>query len=156
MPFWAFNDRLTLAEVFRLTRRTPGLSARGSFVYGESAGYLPRGTLSEACQLFGIAQDTAKQAVRVCRAFERCVRTHELSFDHHARVANDEDASELLAWAVEHKAEAVFQHAGIPVIGIPISAAKASGWHEPSRNKRTDETRKSSIFGWLVIRIKIL
>jgi len=71
---------------------------------GESTGYLPRGKLDEACKRFGIAYDTAKQAVRVCGAIERCNRLHQLGFAHHMAVANHDDATELLEWAVENNA----------------------------------------------------
>ena len=52
----------------------------------------------EACERFGIAYQTAAQAVRVCKAFERCVRIHLLTFTHHALVANRPDSAELLDW----------------------------------------------------------
>ena len=39
---------------------------------------------------------TAKQAVRVCKAFESCLRRQHLSWHHHKEVANREDAAELL------------------------------------------------------------
>ena len=71
---------------------------------GESSGYLPRGKLDAACEQFGIAYNTAKQATRVCRAIERCTRVHNLTFKHHQEVAGREDAPELLEWAVEGKA----------------------------------------------------
>jgi N6-adenosine-specific RNA methylase IME4 len=66
---------------------------------GEATGYLERGKLDDACRQFGIAYDTAKQAVRVCKAYDqRCRRIH-LSFGHHQLVANRDDAEELLEWA---------------------------------------------------------
>jgi hypothetical protein len=70
----------------------------------ESAGYLPRGKLKEACTRFGIAYDTASQAVRVCKAFESCSRLQLLGFNHHQSVAGDDDAAELLTWASDNKA----------------------------------------------------
>lgn len=66
---------------------------------GESEGYVERGRLAEACERFGIAYDTAAQASRVCAAFESCVRTQDLTFEHHRIVANHPQAVELLAWA---------------------------------------------------------
>ena len=50
---------------------------------------------------FGIAYDTAAQASRVASAFECCVRTQNLSFEHHRIVANDAQSTELLSWAAE-------------------------------------------------------
>lgn len=69
---------------------------------GESSGYLERGKLQSACERFGIAYQTAVQAVRVCKAFESCVRT-QLSYEHHRIVANRPDASELLEWAESNR-----------------------------------------------------
>ncbi len=69
---------------------------------GESSGYIARGRLREACQAFGIAYNTAAQAVRVCKAFESCLR-RQLSWHHHKVTANREDAAELLQWAEERK-----------------------------------------------------
>lgn len=71
---------------------------------GESTGYLPRGKLDEACKRFGIAYDTASQAIRVCKAIESCNRLQQLGFAHHMAVANHEDAIKLLEWAVENEA----------------------------------------------------
>jgi DNA (cytosine-5)-methyltransferase 1 len=72
---------------------------------GESGGYIERGKHREACERFGIAYQTAAQAVRVCRAFpECCMRIQHLTFNHHQLVANREDAVELLEWAAEKKA----------------------------------------------------
>lgn len=71
---------------------------------GESGGYLERGKLDEACERFGVAYDTAKQATRVCRDFERCRRLHNLSFGHHQSVAGHPEAAELLEWASENGA----------------------------------------------------
>ncbi len=66
---------------------------------GESANYIQRGKLDEACERFGIAYDTALQAVRVCKAIESCTRVQDLSFTHHQVIAGREDAPALLAWA---------------------------------------------------------
>lgn len=69
---------------------------------GETSGYIERGKLQEACERFGIEYQTAAQAVRVCKAFpESCGRLQQLSFGHHASVANRPDAAELLEWAAE-------------------------------------------------------
>lgn len=66
---------------------------------GESSGYLPRGKLDQACELFGIAYQTAVQAKRVCGAIESCLRRQHLTFHHHKEVAGRQDASELLELA---------------------------------------------------------
>jgi DNA (cytosine-5)-methyltransferase 1 len=71
---------------------------------GESSGYLERGKLQQVAELFGIAYQTAAQAVSVCRAFESCRRLQHLTFGHHHSVANRPDAPELLEWAAERKA----------------------------------------------------
>lgn len=63
-------------------------------------GYLPRGKYDSA----PIAIESARQAVRVSRAFESCTRVHELGWKHHQEVANRPDAEKLLQWAVERKA----------------------------------------------------
>lgn len=70
---------------------------------GESKGYLPRGKLDQACELFGIAKETAKQATRVCKSLESCLRRHDLSFHHHKEVAGRDDAVELLELAAEKR-----------------------------------------------------
>jgi len=66
---------------------------------GDREGYVERGKLDQACDRFGIAYDTALQASRVSAAFESCVRTQDLSFEHHRIVANHPQAADLLAWA---------------------------------------------------------
>ena len=68
---------------------------------GDREGYVERGKLAEACELFGIAYDTAKQAARVSSAYERCNRIHHLDWTHHNVVANHPQADELLEWAAE-------------------------------------------------------
>lgn len=68
---------------------------------GDREGYVERGKLDQACERFGIAYDTAKQATRVAAAFERCSRLHHLDFGHHQTVANHPQAVELLEWAAE-------------------------------------------------------
>jgi hypothetical protein len=69
---------------------------------GEREGYVERGKHDEACDLFGIAYDTAKQAARVSVAYERCTRVHLLSWKHHQEVANHRESDDLLAWAVSN------------------------------------------------------
>ena len=54
---------------------------------GEGSGYLPRGKLDQACEMFGIAKPTAKQAINVCRKIERDIRISLLPFAHHQLVA---------------------------------------------------------------------
>jgi len=71
---------------------------------GESSGYIERGKLQEACERFKIAYQTAKDAVSVCRAFERSSRNDLLEFHHHRAVTNRPDAPELLEWAAEREA----------------------------------------------------
>ena len=71
---------------------------------GDREGYVERGRLAEACERFGIAYDTAKQATRVAAAFERCSRLHHLDFSHHQAVANHPQAGELLEWAADEGA----------------------------------------------------
>lgn len=71
---------------------------------GEREKYVERGKLAEACERFGIAYETAKQAVRVSAAFERCNRLHQLDWTHHFIAANDPQSCELLAWALENEA----------------------------------------------------
>jgi N6-adenosine-specific RNA methylase IME4 len=67
---------------------------------GDREGYVERGKLAEACERFGIAYDTAAQAVRVAAAFpESCMRIQDLTFNHHQLVANHPQAADLLAWA---------------------------------------------------------
>ena len=71
---------------------------------GESGGYIERGKHKEACERFGIAYQTARNALTVAKAFELSRRRDDLSPQHHAEVANREDAAELLEWAAENKA----------------------------------------------------
>jgi hypothetical protein len=71
---------------------------------GEKKGYLPRGKLDDACQVFGIAYETARKSVQVCRALESGLRRPLLGFHHHKEVANHPEATELLEWAEEKKA----------------------------------------------------
>ena len=71
---------------------------------GETIGYIERGKLQSACERFGIAYQTAKNAVRVCRAYERYLRRDLLTFTHLAIVAHRPDATELLQWAAENQA----------------------------------------------------
>ena len=84
---------------------------------GDREGYVERGRLSEACERFGIAYQTAAQAVWVSSAFESSTRVEELTFKHHEAVAplmrrvdGDSEvdikvmrdaAERLMAWAVE-------------------------------------------------------
>jgi len=65
---------------------------------GESGGFLKRGKLDEACELFDIAYQTAVNAANVCRAFEQSNRRRLLCFAHHAEAANRDDADKLLDW----------------------------------------------------------
>ena len=68
---------------------------------GDREGYVERGKLAEACERFGIAYQTAKNAASVANAFERSRRQDLLTFGHHESVAGREDSAELLAWAEE-------------------------------------------------------
>jgi site-specific DNA-methyltransferase (adenine-specific) len=102
---------------------------------GESGGYIERGKHKEACERFGIAYQTAKDAAYVCRAFERSCR-HYLSFEHHRTVANREDAAELLEWAAENKATVKElreekQKANMPAVVLDCSQGEKEGssWH---------------------------
>jgi site-specific DNA-methyltransferase (adenine-specific) len=72
---------------------------------GDREGYVERGKLAEACERFGIAYQTAKDAAWVATAFpERSSRNDLLDFSHHKAVANHDQAAELLAWAEETRA----------------------------------------------------
>lgn len=56
-----------------------------------------RGRLAEACERFGIAYQTAKDAAWVATAFpERSSRKDLLDFSHHKAVANHPQAGDLL------------------------------------------------------------
>ncbi len=68
---------------------------------GENGGYLERGKLEEACERFGVAYSTAKDAVVTCRAIEQRLRRPTLPYTHHRQVANRDDADELLDWCEE-------------------------------------------------------
>lgn len=74
---------------------------------GESAGYLPRGKLAEACERFGIAYDTAKRAASVCRSFESGMRIPDLTFSHYQLLANCDNATDLIGWSIENNATVV-------------------------------------------------
>lgn len=67
-------------------------------IAGEGKGYLERGKLDEACERFRIAYKTAANAASTCRALKQSSRRRELSYGHHAEVANHDDAEELLDW----------------------------------------------------------
>lgn len=72
---------------------------------GDREGYVERGRLAEACERFGIAYGTAKNAAMVASAFEqRSYRNDHLDWTHHLAVANHPQASELLEWAAETRA----------------------------------------------------
>ena len=67
---------------------------------GDREGYVERGKLAEACERFGIAYGTAKNAAMVASAFEeRSYRNDHLDWTHHLAVANHPQASQLLEWA---------------------------------------------------------
>jgi site-specific DNA-methyltransferase (adenine-specific) len=67
---------------------------------GDREGYVERGKLAEACERFGIAYGTAKNAALVAAAFEeRSRRSDLLDFGHHQAVANHPQAAELIEWA---------------------------------------------------------
>jgi N6-adenosine-specific RNA methylase IME4 len=66
---------------------------------GDREGYVERGKLDQACERFGIAYQTAKQAAWVASCFERSCRQDLLTFSHHESVAGRDDAAELLEWA---------------------------------------------------------
>ena len=68
---------------------------------GEAGGYVERGKHKEACALFGIAYQTAKDTAYVCKSIERSRRRDLLTFTHHREVANRKDADELLDWCEE-------------------------------------------------------
>lgn len=63
---------------------------------GEQKGYLPRGKLREACEIFGIEISTARNAALVCRQFERSLRKDDLTFTHHAFAATKLNVSVVL------------------------------------------------------------
>jgi 16S rRNA G966 N2-methylase RsmD len=96
---------------------------------GDREGYVERGRLAEACERFGIAYDTAAQAVRVAAAFESCSRLQHLSFNHHLTVANHDQAADLLAWAEETGAtvKQLREEKQRRSIAAAPTAAKASG-----------------------------
>jgi 16S rRNA G966 N2-methylase RsmD len=72
---------------------------------GDREGYVERGRLAEACERFGIAYQTAKDAAWVATAFpERSSRNDLLDFSHHKAVANHDQAADLLEWAEETRA----------------------------------------------------
>ena len=60
-----------------------------------------QGTLEEISERFDINYRTARNVSSVCRAFELSRRRDNLSFKHHAEVANRDDADELLDWCEE-------------------------------------------------------
>lgn len=69
---------------------------------GDREGYVERGRLADACERFGIAYQTAKDAAWVASAFdERSLRNDLLEWNHHRAVANHPQAGELLGWAAE-------------------------------------------------------
>lgn len=68
---------------------------------GDREGYVERGKMADACERFGVAYDTAAQAVRVSAAFpESCSRLQDLTWNHYQTVANHPQAAEMLEWAV--------------------------------------------------------
>jgi N6-adenosine-specific RNA methylase IME4 len=72
---------------------------------GDREGYVERGKLDQACERFGIAYGTAKNAALVSAAFEeRSRRSDLLDFAHHQAVANNPQADYLLAWAEDEGA----------------------------------------------------
>jgi transposase len=68
---------------------------------GDREGYVERGKLDQACERFGIAYQTAKDAAWVATRFERSDRSDLLTWTHHRVVANHPQADELLDWAAE-------------------------------------------------------
>ena len=72
---------------------------------GDREGYVERGKLDQACDRFGIAYQTAKDAAWVATAFpERSSRKDLLDFSHHKAVANHPQAGHLLDWAARARA----------------------------------------------------
>ncbi len=71
---------------------------------GESAGYIPRGKLRDACSVFGVEYSTAANAVMVCKRFESSLRKEDLTFHHHLNAASEDNPTALLEWASENKA----------------------------------------------------
>ena len=63
-----------------------------------------QGTLEDICNRFGLNYSTVANCSSVCRAVEFSRRRENLSFGHHAEVANRTDADELLDWAESNKA----------------------------------------------------
>ena len=55
---------------------------------GETAEYIQRGKLDKACQRWGIAYETAANALMVCKAIKSSLRSEDLCFKHHQEVAN--------------------------------------------------------------------
>lgn len=69
---------------------------------GDREGYVERGKLAEACERFGIAYQTAKDAAWVATTFpERSDRYDLLEWTHHRVAAGHPQACELLEWAAE-------------------------------------------------------
>jgi hypothetical protein len=85
----------------KLTSTARARAAGTNRRYLEDAGYIERGKLRAACQKFSIAYQSAKNAVWVCRSFQRSRRIDHLTFNHHQLIANHPAAAELLEWAEE-------------------------------------------------------
>ena len=72
---------------------------------GDREGYVERGRLAEACQRFGIAYQTAKDAAWVATAFpERSDRSDLLDWTHHRVVAKQPSRAALMKWAEDSSA----------------------------------------------------
>lgn len=72
---------------------------------GDREGYVERGRLAEACERFGIAYQTAKDAAWVATAFpERSDRSDLLDWTHHRVVANQPCRAALVKWAEDSSA----------------------------------------------------
>lgn len=69
-------------------------------IAGESSGYLPRGTLDDACEKFGLPYSTVATAASVSRHIESSRRRELLSWGHHRQVIGRDDADELLEWCI--------------------------------------------------------
>lgn len=69
---------------------------------GDRKGYVERGKHAEACERFGIAYQSAKDAAWVAATFpERSDRSDLLEWTHHRVAAGHDQAADLLAWAAE-------------------------------------------------------
>ena len=103
------NKGLTLDQWEDALHVLSHIERRFSWVLGDVLlslrGKWEQGSLEEICERFGIAYQTANNASYICRAFEELSRRRDnLTYGHHAEVANRDDADELLDWCEDHDA----------------------------------------------------